>query len=103
MNSFVLDKLRAWQASPLLFVTEAISVTPSSQQAEALATFIQHKRHTIRSGHGTGKDAFASWDVEQQTWVLRSYYDATYCNTCEESCNLEEEECEDSSGSGDAP
>ena len=49
------------------------------------------------------KDAFASWDVEQQTWVLRSYYDATYCNTCEESCNLEEEECEDSSGSGDAP
>ena len=49
------------------------------------------------------KDAFASWDVEQQTWVLYSYYDATYCNACEESCNLEEEECEDSSGSGDAP
>lgn len=49
------------------------------------------------------KDAFAEWSVEQQTWVLHSYYDATYCNTCEESCNLEEEECEDSSGSGDAP
>ena len=49
------------------------------------------------------KDAFASWDVEQQTWILHSCYDATYCNACEESCNLEEEECEDSSGYGDAP
>ena len=70
MNSFVLEKLRAWQASPLLFVTEAISVTPSSQQAEALSTFIQHKRHTIRSGHGTGKDAFASWIV---LWFLTCF------------------------------
>ena len=52
------------------------------------------------------KDVFlttTTWDVEQQTWILHSYYDATYCNTCEESCNLEDEECEDSSGSGDAP
>ena len=70
MNSFVLDKLRAWQASPLLFVTEAISVTPSSQQAEALATFIKQKRHNIRSGHGNGKDAFASWIV---LWFLTCF------------------------------
>ena len=40
MNSFVVDKLRAWRESPLLFVTDAIQVRPSDQQAAALATFI---------------------------------------------------------------
>ena len=70
MNSFVKDKLKSWQESPLLFVTEAINVRPSSQQAAALATFLDHKRHTIRSGHGTGKDAFASWVV---LWFLTCF------------------------------
>lgn len=53
--------------SPLLFVQEAIGVTPSSQQADGLAKFPHTKRMTIRSGHGTGKDAFASWII---LWFL---------------------------------
>lgn len=49
------------------------------------------------------KDAFAEWSVEEQTWVLHACYDESYCNTCEGSCSLEDEECEEPSGSGDAP
>lgn len=49
------------------------------------------------------KDAFAEWSVEEQTWVLHSCYDESYCNTCEGFCSLEDEECEEPSGSGDAP
>lgn len=45
----------------MLFVTECIGATPSSQQARALIEFPKTKRMTIRSGHGTGKDALASW------------------------------------------
>lgn len=67
MNDFVLSKLRTWYDSPLLFATEAIGVTPSAQQADALAKFPATKRMTIRSGHGTGKDAFASWII---LWFL---------------------------------
>lgn len=43
------------------FVGEAIEAKPSSQQIEALEVFNNTKRTTIRSGHGTGKDACASW------------------------------------------
>lgn len=62
-NQTVLEKLKAWRNSPLLFVTECIGATPSSQQAEALKLLPTTKRLSIRSGHGTGKDAFASWAI----------------------------------------
>lgn len=67
MNKQVLDKLRAWRESPLLFVTECIQVVPSEQQAEALMSFGKHKRTTIRSGHGCGKSTTASWLI---MWFL---------------------------------
>jgi len=70
MNSFVLRKLEEWKHSPLLFVVEALGVTPSEQQAHGLAHFLDQKRMTIRSGHGTGKDAFASWIV---IWFLSCF------------------------------
>ena len=63
MNPYVLRKLKEWRHSPLLFVTECIGATPSTQQAKALASFGKSKRTSIRSGHGTGKDAFASWII----------------------------------------
>lgn len=69
MNPHVLSKLKNWARSPLLFVKEAFDWSkvrqdgPSSQQAEALAQFNKTKRMSIRSGHGTGKDAFASWII----------------------------------------
>lgn len=67
MNDFILSKLKTWHDSPLLFATEAIGITPSDQQAEALSKFSTTKRMTIRSGHGTGKDACASWII---LWFL---------------------------------
>lgn len=61
MNPTIISRLKEWRNSPLLFVTECIGATPSTQQAEALVKFKDCKRMSIRSGHGTGKDAFASW------------------------------------------
>lgn len=61
MNPYVLSKLKEWQQSPLLFVTECIGATPSEQQVEGLMALKNNKRVSIRSGHGTGKDALASW------------------------------------------
>lgn len=59
--SRVLNKLREWREDAVLFVKEAIGATPSAQQIEALQAVPRSKRTTIRSGHGTGKDACASW------------------------------------------
>lgn len=67
MNSTVLKKIASWKKSPLLFVTECIGAIPSDQQAEALVSFGNHKRTTIRSGHGCGKSTTASWLV---MWFL---------------------------------
>jgi len=63
MNPRIIEKLALWKNSPLTFVTEAISATPSTQQVDALTNFPKTKRLTIRSGHGTGKDATAAWLV----------------------------------------
>lgn len=63
MATPVLNKLREWRDHPLLFVKDCIEVNPSDQQLEGLANFPKTKRMTIRSGHGTGKDAFASWII----------------------------------------
>ena len=66
MNDIVLRKLREWRASPLLFVKECIRANPTDQQAEFLYNFTKegtsHKT-SIRSGHGVGKDACASWII----------------------------------------
>jgi hypothetical protein len=59
----ILEKLKSWRESPLQFVKDCIDVTPSDQQAELLYLFPKSKRTTIRSGHGTGKDASASWII----------------------------------------
>lgn len=67
MNPSVLNKLREWKNSPLLFVTECVQVQPSEQQAEALVSFAKNKRTTIRSGHGCGKSTTASWLI---MWFL---------------------------------
>ena len=63
MNPKIKEKLKEWRNSPLLFVNDCIDVRPTDQQAQALARFPKTKRMTIRSGHGTGKDACASWII----------------------------------------
>lgn len=63
MNASVLERLKRWRESPLLFVTECLKAKPSSQQAEALVAMTKGKRLSIRSGHGTGKSALAAWRI----------------------------------------
>ena len=66
MNSLVLKKLREWKESPLLFVKECIRANPTDQQADFLYNFTKpgtSQKTSIRSGHGTGKDACASWII----------------------------------------
>ena len=63
INKTVLDKLKEWRNSPLQFVKECIKATPTEQQIEFLQNVAKEKRITIRSGHGTGKDASVSWVI----------------------------------------
>lgn len=37
-------------------------------------------------------DAFASWDIPTQQWVLHNTYDDAFCQSCERDCTIEEEE-----------
>ena len=59
----IIEKLKLWKQYPLQFVKDTIDVTPSDQQMEGLHLLGKSNRLTIRSGHGTGKDAFASWAI----------------------------------------
>lgn len=67
MSTAIHQKLKEWRHSALAFVKECIHVTPSEQQIEVLTAVPKHKRTTIRSGHGTGKDASAAWLI---IWFL---------------------------------
>jgi len=63
INKGVVNKLKEWRNSPLQFVTECIRATPTEQQIELLQAVKDNKRISVRSGHGTGKDASASWII----------------------------------------
>lgn len=63
INKTVLEKLKEWKNSPLQFVNECIRVTPTTQQIQFLQSVAREKRISIRSGHGTGKDAAVSWVI----------------------------------------
>jgi len=62
LDPLVMQKLREWRKSTLLFATEAIpGFVPSEQQVDLFKAMDSGaKRITIRSGHGTGKDTGAS-------------------------------------------
>ena len=70
MSQAAIQKLKEWRYNPLQFVRENIKIPPirpgadpgpSEQQAAMLANFSKTKKVSVRSGHGTGKDAVASW------------------------------------------
>src|SRR5208337_266990 len=67
MSIAVKQKIREWRNNPLQFVSDCIRAKPSSQQEELLAAIPDEKRISVRSGHGTGKDACASWII---MWFL---------------------------------
>jgi len=66
INTNVVNKLKEWRNSPLQFVNDTIKVTPTTQQIELLSgatSIAQHKRTSVRSGHGPGKSAVAAWII----------------------------------------
>ena len=67
MSQYIVEKLKMWRKSPLLFVTECLQAEPTPQQARALVSFAASKRTSIRSGHGTGKSTTDSWLI---LWFL---------------------------------
>lgn len=62
-NPSIVERFKEWKHSPVAFVRDVIDVTPSEQQLEYLNQVAKHKRITIRSGHGTGKDASTAWVI----------------------------------------
>lgn len=67
LDPAILRRIKRWRESAEVFVDEAIHATPSKQQREVLRLISKERRITIRSGHGTGKDAVASWII---IWFL---------------------------------
>jgi hypothetical protein len=72
LNPIVLNKFREWRLDAVKFVEEVLLVNKphikiSTQQREFLEALPHQKRISIRSGHGTGKDASASWAI---LWFL---------------------------------
>lgn len=61
LNQAVLKKLSEWKRSPLQFVHDCINAVPTEQQIQLLQSIGKEKRVSVRSGHGCGKDASASW------------------------------------------
>jgi hypothetical protein len=56
------------------------------------------KRNMICSQCGSDevlRDAYASWCIETQQWVLDNVFDYAHCRTCDEETNIEEIECKD--------
>lgn len=61
---------KSWN-NPLLFVTDVIGATPEPWQKEALEKLAQHKRLSIRAGHGVGKTTLIAWVV---LWFLTTHH-----------------------------
>jgi hypothetical protein len=69
----IIRRLKAWKQSPLLFGQECMHFNPSDQQAEALHVFPKTRRLSIRSGHGTGKDALVGGVLIPWFLVTRTF------------------------------
>lgn len=67
-HDIILSKLKLWRQDAVRFVEEVLLINKphikiSRQQREFLEQLPTQKRISVRSGHGTGKDASASWAV----------------------------------------
>lgn len=72
LHPAILQKFKDWRQDAVLFVKEVLLINKphikiTSQQEEFLRALPAQKRISIRSGHGTGKDASASWAI---LWFL---------------------------------
>jgi hypothetical protein len=60
----VVDRFDLWRRDPVAFVTDLWpEVRLEAFQVDALRSLADHGRVSIRSGHGVGKSAMASWAV----------------------------------------
>jgi len=75
MNPAILKQLAIWRDDPVAFVRDCIEVEPSDQQMELLVSFRPggKKKISVRSGHGTGKDASACWVI---LWYMATRFNA---------------------------
>ena len=65
-------KIKHWRsAGPATFAKEALGAKPTDQQYQASKELVEHRRVSIRSGHGTGKSAWMAWCV---LWFMVCYY-----------------------------
>jgi hypothetical protein len=63
INQTVINKLKEWKQSPLLFIHDCIPAFEekmSTQQVEYFSMLPKYKKISIRSGHGCGKDGSAA-------------------------------------------
>ena len=72
LSEAVLNRFKIWREDAISFVNEVLLVNKphikiSTQQRQFLEALPRQKRISIRSGHGTGKDASAAWAV---LWFL---------------------------------
>jgi hypothetical protein len=72
LSPVILNKIKEWRKDAVLFVQEVLLINKphikiATQQMEFLRALPNEKRISIRSGHGTGKDASASWAI---LWFL---------------------------------
>lgn len=68
LNPVILNKFKQWRTDAVAFVQEVLLINKphikiSTQQKQFLENLPHQKRISIRSGHGTGKDASASWAI----------------------------------------
>jgi hypothetical protein len=72
VSPVILSKIREWRNNAVLFVEEVLLVNKphikiSTQQRAYLEALSYEKKISIRSGHGTGKDASTAWAI---LWFL---------------------------------
>jgi phage terminase large subunit len=91
LSPLILRKLKEWHYSPFLYAREVFHVTPTGQQADLLHKFGKidqyGKRYSVRSGHGTGKDASGSWLI---WWFMTTRIDANIICTAPTAHQLED-------------
>jgi phage terminase large subunit len=66
------ERLARWKKQgPAQFAIEALGATPEPWQIEAGQKLAEHRRVSIRSGHGVGKSAFMAWTI---LWFLSTNF-----------------------------
>jgi len=65
------ELILTYERHPDLFVEDLLGVTPQDWQREMMAATLQHRKLSLRSGHGLGKTACCSWLM---IWYLLTRY-----------------------------